>query len=160
MRTDVSDQAARAALATVERRRQQVIDEIDVPGWYWWGLAVGWVVVGIVTDLGDAWVGLAATLAFGAANAGIAHLVVGGRRRTGQLQVRAAVAGRRTPVIVVAGLVAITALTTALALAAHADGADHPVTMASLVAAVLVVLGGPRLMAVFSDRARRASPPR
>jgi hypothetical protein len=34
---------ARAALETIERGRLRVIDEIDLPSWYWWGVALGWI---------------------------------------------------------------------------------------------------------------------
>lgn len=43
MANDVTDDEARAALDAIERSRLQVIDEIDMPRWYWWGLAVGWI---------------------------------------------------------------------------------------------------------------------
>ena len=49
-------------------------------------------------------------------------------------------------------------LTTGIVLAvlAHADGAEHPVTMASIVVAVAVLLGGPTLVAAVRSRAERA----
>jgi len=48
---DVPPLEARAALATVEKSRLRVIDEIGLPQWYWWGLALGWIMLGWVTDL-------------------------------------------------------------------------------------------------------------
>ena len=35
---------ASAALRSIEHARQQVLAQIDMPRWYWWALAVGWVV--------------------------------------------------------------------------------------------------------------------
>lgn len=83
--------------------------------------------------------------------------MVGGRHRTPQLSVRADVAGRYAPLLVIAGLVGLAALTIVVSVAASADDARHPVTMASIVVAVLIVLGGPRLMATIRRRAARSS---
>jgi hypothetical protein len=155
MTSGVSDADARAALGTIEHSRRKVIDEIDVPGWYWWGLALGWIALGAVTDLGYAWLTVAATLAFGAVHSAVAPRVVSGRHRSDQLSVRADVVGRRVPVLVIGGVAALGLVTVALALAANADGAAHPVTMASVVVAVVLVLGGPQLMAAIRRRAAR-----
>ena len=79
---EVSDDEARAALDEVARSRRKVVDEIDMPTWYWWGLALGWIGLGVLTDLGRAWLTLAATLAFGGVHAAVSQWVIGGRRRT------------------------------------------------------------------------------
>ena len=55
MTNDVSE--ARAALLDVERRQRRVIDEIDVPPWYWWLLAGGWVVLGVLAGAYAGWTG-------------------------------------------------------------------------------------------------------
>ena len=56
MANDITDAEARLALRSIEERRRQVIAEIDMPRWYWWGLALGWIGLGFVTDLGHPWV--------------------------------------------------------------------------------------------------------
>jgi hypothetical protein len=145
---------ARAALDAIERGRMRVIDEIDLPRWYWWGLALGWIGLGFITDLGHPWLTAAATLAFGAIHSTVAPRVLSGRHRTHQLSVRAQVAGRGTPRLVLAGLIALAGVTVAAALAAQADGARHPVTIASIFVALIIVLGGPRLLAEVRRRAR------
>ena len=48
MNTPIGETEARFALSSIERRRQQVIAEIDVPAWYWLALAGGWVVLGVL----------------------------------------------------------------------------------------------------------------
>jgi hypothetical protein len=151
------EEEARAALQQVERSRRHVVDEIDMPRWYWWGLALGWVGVGLADDSGSAWLAGAATLAFGAVHASASARVLGGRHRTTQLSVRADVAGRRVPLLIIASLVGLGALTVLGGVLASADGADHPATMASIPVAVLILLGGPRLMAEVRRRAARSS---
>jgi hypothetical protein len=155
MANDITDAEARLALRSIEERRRQVIAEIDMPRWYWWGLALGWIGLGFVTDLGHPWVTAAATLAFGAVHAGVASHVLSGRHRSSQLSVRADVAGPSVAAVVIGFLLGLAAVTVALALLAEADGAGHPVTAASIVVAVAVLFGGPTLMAAVRRRAER-----
>jgi hypothetical protein len=124
-----------------------VIDEIDMPGWYWWGLALRWVALGFITDLRHTWLTAAATLLFGAVHSPVAPRVVSGRHRSRSLSVRADVAGQHVARLVIGGLIVLAGVTIAVSLAANADGARHPVTMASVLVAVIIVLGGPRLLA-------------
>ena len=157
MTNDITDAEARLALRSIEERRREVIAEIDMPRWYWWGLALGWIGLGFVTDLGHPWVTAAATLAFGAVHSGVASHVLSGRHRSSQLSVRADVAGPSVAVVVIGFLLGLAAVTVALAVLAEADGAGHPVTAASIVVAVAVLFGGPTLMAAVRRRAERHS---
>jgi hypothetical protein len=152
-----TDAEARLALHGIERARQHVIDEVGVPWWYWWGLAACWIGLGVSSDIAGSWVTAAATLAFGAVHSAIAPRLLAGRQRTGNLKVRADVAGRHVAALVFAGLLGLVAVTIAAALAASADGARHPATIASVLVAVSILLGGPRLMAAIrADVTRRA----
>jgi hypothetical protein len=156
MQPDVTPLEARVALDTVERGRLRVIEEIDVPRWYWWGLAAGWIVLGFISDLGGPWwVGASATLAFGAIHASVAPRVVSGRHRSPNLSVSSEVVGREVPRLVFGGLLVLVCVTIAGALILKADGAHHPVTIASVFVALLIVLGGPQLLAAVRRRAAR-----
>jgi hypothetical protein len=149
---DITPDEAQAALAAAARGRRAVIDEIAVPGWYWWGLALGWIVLGVISDLGNPWVSTIATVAFGAIHATVAPRVVDGRHRSDRLTVRRDVAGRRIARAVIAGVVAMAVVTVAAALAVNADGAGHPATIASVYVATIIVVGGPRLVDVLRRR--------
>ena len=154
----ITPQEARAALETVDRDRLRVIDEIELPRWYWSGLALGWVALGFITDLKHAWITAAATLVFGAVHATVAPRVASGRHRTQRLSVSADLAGSHTFRLVVGSLIGLACLTIAGSLAASADGARHPVTIASMFAAVMIVLGGPHLLAWVRRRVARTIP--
>jgi hypothetical protein len=97
----------------------------------------------------------AATLVFGAVHASVAPRVATGRHRTNALSVRAELAGPRTARLVICAVTALGLVTIAGALAASADGAGHPVTIASMFVAVIIVLGGPQLLAWVRRRAAR-----
>lgn len=108
-------------------------------GPYWWGLALGWMALGVVIDLGNAWATAAATLVFGATTAALTPSVFATPRSTG---------GHGTGILarVYACLLALAGVTILLGVLAAADGAGHPVTMASVAVAVALVAGGPRLV--------------
>jgi hypothetical protein len=149
---------ARLALQGVERAREHVINQVGLPSWYWWGLAACWIGLGVSSDIASPWVTGAATLTFGAIHSSIAPRLLAGRQRTGDVKVRADVAGRRVPALVFACLIGLVAVTIVAAFAASADGAQHPATIASAFVAVLILLGGPRLMAAIrADAIRRAA---
>ncbi len=156
---DITAAEASEALARIDRSRRQVIDEIDMPRWYWIGLAAGWVALGVVTDLKHPLATFIATLAFGAVHAVVSGIVVGGRHRTSGARIRADVAGRSNPVIIGLCLIGLAALTAAGAIAASADGARHPVTAVSIAAAIMILLGGPRVMVAIRRHAQRVSLP-
>jgi hypothetical protein len=113
----------------------------------------------VITDLGHPWLTLVATFLFGAVHSAIAQRVLSGRHGSSQLSVRADVVNRRIPFIVIGFLLTMGAVTVGLALLAEADGAGHPVTIASVVVAVAVICGGPNLMAAVRRRAQRDQRP-
>jgi hypothetical protein len=153
MEHPVTPLEARAALDAVERSRLRVIDEIDLPNWYWWGLALGWIVLGFISDLNHPWLSTAATVLFGAAHATVAPRVIDGRHGSRNLSVSRDVAGHQLTRLVIAALLGLVVVTIAAALVANADGAGHPATMASVLVATIIVLGGPQLPAAIRRRA-------
>ena len=158
MSSPISETEARLALSSIERRRQQVLVEIGVPIWYWLVVAGSWVVLGVLADYGPAWATTVGTLLFGAAHSAFAPRVISGRRGSPQLSIKPDLVSRRIPVVVLGFLVVMTAATVGWALLFNADGARHPATLASVVVAVMVLVGGPGLMAWVRRRAERASP--
>jgi hypothetical protein len=153
----IGESEARFALSSIEQRRQQVLAEINVPPWYWFFLAGGWVVLGVLADYGPAWATIAGTVLFGATHSTIAPRVLSGRRASPQLSVRSELVSRRIPVLVIGFLIIMIGATVGFALLFNADGARHPATLASVVVAALVLCGGPALMAAVRRKAERRS---
>jgi hypothetical protein len=145
---------ARLALAGVEQARQRVVDRIGMPWWYWWSLAACWIVLGVLNDAGvSSWIVAVVTLAVGAAHASVSSRLLAGRQQSSDVRVRRELAGRRSPLIVSAFLIGLVLVTIAVAIGLDADGAGHPAIWASLFVAVLIVLGGPQMMAAIRRRA-------
>jgi hypothetical protein len=157
MTNSLTDAEARLALHKVEQGRERVINQIGMPRWYWWGLAACWIALGVLNDVGNVWVIAVATVTFGAVHSAVSQRLLGGRRRTSGVKVRADVAGRRAPLIVFGFLIALAGVTIAAGFAAYADGAEHPGTIASVLVAVMILLGGPRVMAAIRGHARAAA---
>jgi hypothetical protein len=155
MDSPISEAEARLALSSVERRHQQVLAEIDIPAWYWFSLAAGWVVLGVLADYGPAWATAAGTLIFGAAHSTVAPRVISGRHGSSRLSIRGDLVSRCIPQIVIGFLVAMAAATVGIALLFNADGARHPAALAGGVVAMLVLAGGPALVALLRRRAER-----
>jgi hypothetical protein len=156
MNHEVTEEEALLALSSIDRRRQQVIAEIDVPWWYWVGMAGGWVALGVLADFGPAWATIVGTVLFGAVHAAIAPQVLSGRHGSLRVSVHGDLVSRRVPLLVIGFLMVMTIVTVARALIANADGARHAALLASVVVAALVLIGGPSLMAMVRHRAERS----
>jgi hypothetical protein len=137
---------AREALAAVERGRRALLNEVGLPAWYLWGLALGWLALGIVADVAGPWISGAGTLLFGAAHASAYRRVASGRRRSSRVSLRRETVGDRGLLVVLGWLLVMIGVTVVAALLAAADGARHPATMASVLVGVVIVLGGQRAM--------------
>ena len=149
---------AHAGLRTIERERSRVIKQISLPVWYLWGLAIGWVVLGVIADIGPSWLTTVSTFIFGAGHASVAPRVIDGRHGSEWLQVGRDVVGRRISMLVIGALIALAGLTVAAALAVRADGARHPVTIASVLVATIVLLGGDHLISIARSRLSEQMP--
>ncbi len=150
----VTPRDARAALDAVDHARARVAGEVGLPQWYWGLLAAAWMALGAIGDLGPQWLAVVATVAFGVAHSTVAARRLDGRRRTGRLQVRSDVAGRRTPAVVIGMLLALVAVTIAAGFVLHTDGARHPGIGAAILVAVIVGLGGDTMLRVLRRWAR------
>jgi hypothetical protein len=155
MTVPVGASEAHFALSSIERRRQQVIAEINVPSWYWFFLAGGWVLLGLLADFAPTWATLTGTVLFGAVHAGISPRVLSGRRGSSELSIRGDLVSRRLPALVIGFLLVMTAVTVGFALVLNADGARHAATWASVVVALLVLVGGPALVGSVRRHAER-----
>ncbi len=152
MSKEISQDDARQALRAVDEERRRVIAEIDMPRWYWWGLAIAWVALGVATGYENVWVTSSATLLFGAVHAAVASRLFSGRHKSGQMSVSASTVGRRVPLILFGSLIALAIASIGVGFAVDADGAEHASTIAACFAAVVILCGGPSLMAAIRRR--------
>lgn len=139
------DEAA-AALAAVRRAHDSIAAEVGLPRGYWCVMGAAWVVLGALGEFAPAWAASAATLAFSIGHSVLASRLLDARNGVRGARISAEVAGRRTPYVVVSVLLALVAMTVAVALALDADGTDHPAFAAGVVVGLVTALGGPDLL--------------
>jgi hypothetical protein len=138
-----ADDAAQA-LAEIQRRQRQVIDQATVPGWYWWAVGVLMVVLAVGVDTRTHAVLAAAIAVFVVGLLSATAVVVSAqflqaRLRNGLLDGRAVVA--------ILGFVAlIVGCTLGLAFGLRAAGVPYPATLACAAGGTALGLGGPVLM--------------
>ncbi|CDO08625.1 hypothetical protein C1S82_27825 [Mycolicibacterium cosmeticum] len=145
---DITPEGARNALETADHARRRVAAEIGLPRGYWWAMAVAWVTLGVLGDLGPRWLATIATIAFALGHSTVASRLLSGRHRSDRVQVSAATAGPRVPLVVIGILLSLVALTVAAGFALHADGVRHAGTWAAILAAAVVGFGGPEILRV------------
>ncbi|UGQ13392.1 hypothetical protein LO772_07225 [Yinghuangia sp. ASG 101] len=150
---NITPEQARTALDTAERARHQVAEEVGLPRGYWWAVAAGWVVLGVVGTVAP-WLAGGAMGAFGVVHAVLASRMLDGRRRTDRVRVSRAVAGRRLPMVVIGMLIGLVGVTVLTAFGLHADGAEHAAIWAALLVAAVIGFGGPEILRVLSRWAR------
>ncbi|WP_433560803.1 hypothetical protein ACQP1O_24415 [Nocardia sp. CA-151230] len=150
----ITPDQARTTLDAAGRARRQVAEEVGLPRGYWWAMGGGWVVLGVIGDVGPGWPAAVGTLVFGAGHSALASRLLDGRHRTGRVQVSAEVAGRRTPLVVITMLLVLVALTVVAALLLDADGTGHPRTWSAVLIAAVIGFGGPELLRVGRHWAR------
>ena len=138
-----ADEAAEA-LAEIQRRQQQVIDQATVPGWYWWSVGALMVVLAVGVDTRTpAVLGVAVAVfvvgLLSATGVVVRSQFLRARLRDGLLDGRGVVA--------ILGFVAlIVGCTLGLAFGLRAAGVSYPATLACLVGGIALGLGGPVLM--------------
>jgi hypothetical protein len=138
-----ADDAAQA-LAEIQRRQGQVIDQAAVPGWYWWAVGALMVVLAVCVDTRNHAVLGGAIAVFVVGLLSATGVVVSGqflqaRPRNGLLD------GRGVPAIL--GFVAlIVGCTLGLAFGLRGAGVPYPATLACAVGGTALGLGGPLLM--------------
>jgi uncharacterized membrane protein len=150
----MTPEQAREALDVAADARRRVAAEVGLPRSYWWVLAAGWLLLGVVGDVGPAWLATGATVAFGIGHSVLASRLLDGRQRTTRVRVNAALAGRRVALVVVVMLVGLVVSTVAAGMALHADGADHAGIWAAVLIAAVVGFGGPDMLRVHRRWAR------
>jgi len=150
MTDEIRPDEAAGALTEIARRRAQVVTLTIVPTWFWWAIAVLMVGFGFAVEVRRPLVTGIATAVF----------VVGVVVVTGRLVL--GVVGRAHPrhdlfdpagVLAVLGFVAATlAVSLPTSFALKAAGFGYPATAGVLLAAIVMVVGGPLLMRYLRRR--------
>lgn len=135
------DEAARA-LAQIRERQEQVINVTVVPAWYWW--LVGGLIVALpaAVESGEpVTIGIGVTVFVLGILCGTGWVV----RRALHVQPRNELLGLRGVMMILGFVALILGVTFTVAFSLEAAGISHPATLASLLGAVVLIVGGPML---------------
>jgi hypothetical protein len=137
---------AAAALSTVERRQRQVVDQAEVPTPFWW--ATGILMVAFAAAV-DSYRDRPAVIAVSVVIfvAAILRLTGWADRRAVRAPVSNRLLGPRGVLAILAFIGVDIAISLAVVFVLQSRGVSRPATAGVAVGAVLLALGGPRLMA-------------
>jgi hypothetical protein len=137
------DEAARA-LAEIQLRQQQVIDQATLPTWYWWTVGALMVVLAAGVDTGNRGLIAIALGVFLLGLLGSTAWIIGGAYR--HAPPRSDLLDPRGVLAILGFVAVIVAVTLGIAFTLRATGVSHPATLACLVGGVMMGAGGPPLM--------------
>lgn len=137
------DEAA-DSLAEVRRRQRQLIDAVLIPGWYWWVVAAAMIAIGLATDTRRL---VVLAIVIPIAVAVIAALTGGmifGAYRHARVRSRELL-GARGALSIVGFVWLVVGLTLGSGFALRAADSSAPATIATVIGAAALVIGGPVL---------------
>ncbi len=140
--TGATGAEAAAALAEIQRRREQVIKAVLVPVWYWWAMAAGMVAIGAARDTGDLVV-QAITIPLAALVMAVltGAMIPAVRRR---VQVHSATQpGARAAAAIFGLILLVDGAIVGTAAGLHAAGFPYPGTIGTAAGAAVIVIAGP-----------------
>jgi hypothetical protein len=139
-----ADEAA-AALSTVEQRQRQVVDQAQLPTLFWWATGLLMMVFAAAVDSyrnHPVAIGVSVVLFV----AGVLAVTGWAVRRAVRAQVSSRLLGPGGVLAILVFVGVDVGISLAVALAMQARGLTHPATTGVAIGAVLLALGGPRLM--------------
>ncbi len=156
--TGAAGAEAAAELAEIQRRQEQVIKAVLVPGWYWWAMAAGIVAIGAARDSGDLVVQAITIPLAVLVMAGLTGAMIPAVRRRVQVHSATLPSGRGAAaisgmIVLVDGVIVGTAASLAAA------RVPYPVTIGCAAGAAVLVIAGPLvnryLRRLMLDQARQ-----
>ena len=136
--------AAGQALQQIRRTQASVIERGLIPRWFWWLIGAGMIGVGVAADTGRAPVIVAAAVAYGVLAAINGAAMVFGARGA---KVSNELLGNSGVIALMLFIFCSLGLILGTGFGLKAVGFGHPGTAATILGAVTMILGGPRLMA-------------
>jgi hypothetical protein len=147
-RLESSDAASE--LAEINRRQAGVIEAVLVPRWYWWVVGLLLVPLGVVTDSHQRVATAVVAIVIALFIAALSVWMITGAFRG--VRIHPATLGSAGPLYIVAFVWLVVGVTLLVAFSLQAAGIRYPATLGTILAAAMLIAGGPILM----SRLRRA----
>lgn len=131
-------------LAEIERRQTGVIDAVLVPRWYWWAVGLLLVPLGIAADLHERRVAPIVAVVVALVIAALTVWMITGAYRGARIH--PATFGSRGPLYIVGFVWLVVGTTLLVAFGLQAERLPYPGTIGTVLAAAMLIVGGPILM--------------
>lgn len=135
---------AAAELAEIKRRQAGVIDAVLVPRWYWWVIGLLLVPIGLAADSHQRTTTAVVAVLMALVIAGISVWMISGAYPGAR--VHPATLGGAGALYIVGFVWVVVGVSLVVAFGLQAAGVAYPATIGTLLAALLLIAGGPVLM--------------
>jgi uncharacterized membrane protein len=138
-----SSDAARE-LAEIDKRQAGVIDAVLVPRWYWWVVGLLLVPIGVAVDSHQRTTTAAVAVVTALIIAGLSVWMVSGAYPGARIH--PATLGNAGALYIVGFVWLVVGVSLVVAFSLQAAGVAYPATIGTVLAAVMLIAGGPILM--------------
>ena len=142
---NMESSGAAGELEAIKRSQAGVIDAVLVPRWYWWVIGVLLVPLGVAADSHQRVVTAVITVVVALIIAGVTVAMITGAYRGARIH--PATLGTAGALYIVGFIALVVGASLVVAFSLQAGHGPFPGTIGCLVAAVLLIVGGPILMA-------------
>ena len=132
-------------LAEIEKRQAGVIDAVLVPRWYWWVVGFLLVPIGLAADSHQRTATAVVAVLMALVIAGISVWMISGAYRGARIN--PATLGGPGALYIVGFVWLVVGVSLVVAFGLQAAGIAYPGTIGTVLAAVMLIVGGPVLMA-------------
>lgn len=131
-------------LAEIEKRQAGVIDAVLVPRWYWWAVGVLIVPIGLAADSHQRTATAVVAVVMALVIAGLSVWMISGAYPGARIH--PAALGAAGPLYIVGFVCLVVGVSLVVAFGLQAAGVGYPGTIGTVLAAVMLIVGGPILM--------------
>ena len=135
---------AAAELAEIEKRQAGVIDAVLVPRWYWWVVGLLLLPIGLATDSHQRTATAVVAVLMALVIAGISVWMISGAYPGAR--VHSATLGGAGALYIVGFVWVVVGVSLVVAFGLQAAGVAYPATIGTVLAALMLIGGGPVLM--------------
>jgi hypothetical protein len=138
-----SSEAARE-LEEIQRRQAEVIEAVLVPRWYWWAVGLMLIPLGAAADLHERRAAPLVVITVAVIIAALTLWMIAGGYRGARI--RPATLGSRGPLYIVGFVWLVVGTSLLVAFGLQVERMPYPATLATILAAAMLIVGGPILM--------------
>jgi hypothetical protein len=144
MKDRLESSDAASELAEIERRQAGVIETVLIPRWFWWVVGLLLIPIGVAADSHERTATAVTAITIALVVAALSIWMITGRYRGARIH--PATLGSAGSLYLVGFVWLVVGVSLLVAFGLRAVGVSLPATIGTVLAAVLLIVGGPMLM--------------